>query len=294
MMRLGLRLTINGGKEAAVRLAIIVGAVALGVGLLLIVLAGMNGINAQNARSAWLNTGSVFVPGPASPGGAPPGPPGASPVATASNPLWWLSTTDNYKSHTIDVVDVAATGPDSPVPPGLSHLPGPGQFYASPALTRLLRSTPANELADRYPGTQVGTVGPAALPAPNSLIIVMGHTPAQMSALPGAGEIARINTSTTHSSGANGWDSNKLQVILAVGALALLFPVLIFIATATRLSAARREQRFAALRLVGATPRQVSMISAVESSVGGLGGVVIGFGLFLVPPSCADRCGLHR
>ena len=164
----------------------------------------------------------------------------------------------------------------------MSHLPGPGQFYASPALTKLLRSTPANELADRYPGTQIGTIGPAALPAPNSLIIVIGHTPAQMSALPGAGEIARINTSTTHSSGANGWDSNKLQVILAVGALALLFPVLIFIATATRLSAARREQRFAALRLVGATPRQVSMISAVESSVGGLGGVAIGFGVFFL------------
>ena len=68
MMRLGLRLTVNGGKEAAVRLAIIVGAVALGVGLLLIVLAGMNGINAQNARSAWLNTGSVATPGPAGPG----------------------------------------------------------------------------------------------------------------------------------------------------------------------------------------------------------------------------------
>ena len=90
MMRLGLRLTLNGGKEAAVRLAIIVGAVALGVGLLLIVLAGMNGINAQNARSAWLNTGSVFSPGPASPGGVPSGPPGSSPVAGASNPLWWL------------------------------------------------------------------------------------------------------------------------------------------------------------------------------------------------------------
>ncbi len=34
-------------------------------------------------------------------------------------------------------------------------------------------------------------------------------------------------------------------------AAALLFPVLIFIGTATRLSAARREQRFAAMRLVG-------------------------------------------
>ena len=37
-------------------------------------------------------------------------------------------------------------------------------------------------------------------------------------------------------------------------AAALLFPVLIFVGAATRLSAARREQRFAAMRLVGATP----------------------------------------
>ena len=56
------------------------------------------------------------------------------------------------RAKTIDVVDVAATGPDSPVPPGLSHLPGPGQFYASPALTRLLRSTPAAELGRPLPG----------------------------------------------------------------------------------------------------------------------------------------------
>jgi len=282
MTRLGLRLTLNGGKEAAVRLGIIVGAVALGVGLLLMVLAGMNGINAQNARSAWLNTGSYFGNGPASQGEGPSGPPGNSAVAPAADPLWWLSTTDNFKNKTIDVVDVAATGTHSPVPPGLSRLPGPGQFCASPALTKLLRSTPANELADRYPATQIGTIGPAALPAPNSLIMVIGYTPAQMSALPGASEVASINSSTTHVAGANGWDSNKLQVILAVGALALLFPVLIFIATATRLSAARREQRFAALRLVGATPRQVSVISAVESLVGGLGGVAVGFGVFFL------------
>ena len=282
MTRLGLRLTLNGGKEAAVRLAVIVAAVALGVGLLLIVLAGMNGINAQNARSAWLNTGSVFATGPSGPGGALPAPPGSSQGPGTSDPLWWLSSTDSYKGHTIDVIDVAATGRNSPVPPGMSHLPGPGQFYASPALIRLLRSTPADQLADRYPGTQIGTLGPAALPAPNSLIIVTGLTPAQMSTWPEATEIASINTSAAHEPGANGWDSNKLQVILAVGALALLFPVLIFIGTATRLSAARREQRFAAMRLVVATPRQISIISAVESSVGGLGGVVIAFGVFVL------------
>ncbi len=65
-------------------------------------------------------------------------------------------------------------------------------------------------------------------------------------------------------------------------AAALLFPVLIFIGAATRLSAARREQRFAAMRLVGATPRQVSVISAVESAVAAVVGVAAGFGLFFL------------
>jgi hypothetical protein len=61
-----------------------------------------------------------------------------------------------------------------------------------------------------------------------------------------------------------GINASGIDLILSVAALALLAPVLIFISTATRLSAARREQRFAAIRLVGATPRQISLIAAVE------------------------------
>ena len=72
------------------------------------------------------------------------------------------------------------------------------------------------------------------------------------------------------------------MAILAVAALALLLPVLIFIATATRLAAARREQRFAAMRLVGATPRQVSALSAVEACIAALGGAAIGLVLFFL------------
>ena len=63
-------------------------------------------------------------------------------------------------------------------------------------------------------------------------------------------------------------------------AAALLFPLLIFIGTASRLSAARREQRFAAMRLVGATPRQISVISTVESTIASALGVAVGFALF--------------
>ena len=61
-----------------------------------------------------------------------------------------------------------------------------------------------------------------------------------------------------------------------------MLPVLILIATASRLSAARREQRFAAMRLVGATPRQISVVSAVEAVVAALAGVAVGFALFFV------------
>ncbi len=285
MIRLGFRLTLGGGREAAARLVITTAAVALGVGLLLFGLAGMNAINAQNARTAWLTP--TFGPGPEQslPGqsNAPPGP-GSSAAGvngSTSDPLWWLFGTDHFGNQTIDRVDLAATGPQSPVPPGISHLPGPGEFYASPALGRLLRTTPAAVLGDRFTGTQVGTIGPSALPAPNSLIIVVGHTARQLSKVAGAEQIASINTDPRFG-GPAGFDARKLQVILAVGVLAVLFPVVVVIGTATRLAAARREQRFAAIRLVGATPWQVSVIAAVEASVSALGGVALGFGLFFL------------
>src|SRR5207344_1335032 len=168
-------------------LILIAAAVALGVGLVLMSLAGVNAVNKQNARYAWLGTGTV----PASPTGS------ASTSTTgntsAASPLWWLLQADHFAGQTIARVDVAATGPDSPVPPGIPRLPGPGQFYASPALSTLLHSTPAGELGDRFPGHQIGTIGAAALPAPNSLIIIIGHTASQLSHLqlshvPGATE----------------------------------------------------------------------------------------------------------
>jgi hypothetical protein len=85
-----------------------------------------------------------------------------------------------------------------------------------------------------------------------------------------------------------GINADGIDLILSVVTAALLFPVLIFMAAATRLSAARREQRFAAMRLTGATPRQVSVISAIESAVAAVIGVAAGFGLFfLLRPAVA-------
>ena len=149
---------------------------------------------------------------------------------------------------------------------------------------RSIASEPANELRDRYPGRQIGTIGAAALPSPNSLIIVIGHTARQLSQAPGAVEVGAIQRTLANCYACQNpiGSGPVLQWILAGGAVFLLLPVLILIATASRLSAARREERFAAMRLVGATPRQISVVSAVEAVVAALAGVAVGFALFFV------------
>jgi hypothetical protein len=269
MIGLGLRLTVSGGREAITRLVVLAAAVALGVGLLLTAVSGINAVNAQNDRYAWLDTT------PATHG-----------TTSRHDPLWGRIADDSFGGQDIIRVDVAATGPTSPVPPGIPRDPGPGQYYVSPALAKLLASTPRDELAARYPGHQVGIVGDAALPAPNSLIIIVGRTPAQMARLADAAEVTSINTTPSSSCDGvrcvvrEGINASGIDLILSVAALALLAPVLIFIATATRLSAARREQRFAAMRLTGATPRQISLIAAMESTVAAVAGVAVGFGIF--------------
>jgi hypothetical protein len=278
MIRLGLRLAVSGGREAVVRLIILAAAVGLGVGLLLTVISAVNAVSVENDRYAWLDTGAPAASGASALGGA-----------TSRDPLWTLITTDLFNGQGIYRADVAAAGPASPVPPGIPRDPGPGQYYISPALAALLRSTPTDELADRYPGHQAGLIGEAGLPSPDSLVIIVGRSAAQMSHLPGAAKLTSFNTTPPSGCGIHstcvirgGLTPSGIDLVLSVVALALLMPVLIFIGTATRLSAARREQRFAAMRLVGATPRQTSVIAAVESAVAAAAGIVIGFGLFFV------------
>ena len=280
MIGLGLRLVLSGGREAVTRFVVLAVAVGLGVGLLLTAVAATHAVTTWNDSHGWMWTGTSSVP---------PGP-----ATTGIAPLWWQPGSDTFDGQSIDRFDVAATGTSSPVPPGISHDPGPGQYYASPELIALMRSTPADELADRYPGRLAGPIGDAALSSPDSLVIIIGHTPAQLAHAPGSLQVTSIAaavpgtfsdrnpTALDYMPPSAGIQSVSIDLILSVVALAMLAPVLIFIATATRLSAARREQRFAAMRLVGATRRQVSLLAATESTAGAVLGTAAGFGIFLL------------
>jgi len=281
---LGLRLVISGGREVVIRLIILAAAVGLGVGLLLVTVSGINAVNAQNDRYAWFLTGNPGVPA----GHRGMAAHHTGPAAPAAGSLWWLLRNDVFDGQVIDRVDVAAASPGAPVPPGIPKLPGPGEYYASPTLAKLIQDTPRDELGDRYPRRQAGTIGAAALPSPNSLVVIVGDTAAQLSHLPGAVRASAISATPPNGCTGDscvlglGINAKAMDLVLPVVALAMLFPVLIFITTATRLSAARREQRFAAMRLAGAARRQVSMIAAVESTLAAVLGVAAGFGLFFV------------
>jgi hypothetical protein len=270
MLRLGLRLSLRGGRETHIRLALIAAAVAVGVMVLLTIMAGLHAFQATNDRPCWECTQ----------GKAPTG----HDTSHDANAALWNYSRDSFKGKPIKRLDVAALGPRAPVVPGIPRLPRAGQYYASPALATLLAATPRDQLGARFPGSPAGVIGRAALAGPQELTIIVGRTPAQLAANAATVRVDRIETEPA---------INYLRSLYRYGfglaAIALLFPVLVLIGLATRLAAARREQRFAALRLVGATQRQTSVIASVDALAGAVLGTLAGVeGFLLLRPVLAD------
>jgi hypothetical protein len=263
MLRLGLRLSLHGGSETRVRLALIAAAVAVGVVVLLTIMAGLHAFEATNDRPCWECTQGTALTG--------------HDTSNAINAELWNYGRDFFNGTPIERLDVAALGPHAPVVPGIPRLPGAGQYYAPPTLAKLLAATPRDQLGARFPGSQIGVIGRAALASPDELTIIVGHTPAQLAASPATVWVDSIETQPAVNS-----VRSLYQYGFGLAAIALLFPVLVLIGLATRLAAARREERFAALRLVGATPWQTSVIASVDALVGAVLGTLAGVGGFLL------------
>ena len=154
MLQLSLRLTLRSGREGLVRLLITAAAVAAGVALLLGVLGELHAFESNAYKACWSCTRGASVP-----------------ATLPAHGELWNNSVDFYRGQTISRLDVAALGPDAPLPPGVSRLPAPGTYYASPALAALLASVPAGQLGDRFPGRLAGTIGQAALTGANELVI---------------------------------------------------------------------------------------------------------------------------
>jgi hypothetical protein len=187
----------------------------------------------------------------------------------ADGKVSWASSDDVLDDRPIIRIDVAplADPADVRLPAGIDELPGPGEMLQSPELARLSGELPRERLADRFDAKPVGLLGDEALRFPEQLVVLVGHSPDTMP------------SSATELTGLTATDAEPdplLSLLAGVGVVVLLVPSLVLVASASRLTAARRERRLAALRLAGATPKQVMTMVAAETGIAALAGAVLG------------------
>jgi hypothetical protein len=256
---LGLRLAVAGGREAWVRFALTAVGVGVGATLLLLALTSQAAVMGRAERVGWQDAAYAAA------GERPP-------AAQSADGAYFLAVSDYYDGEEMTRAYVAALGADPPVPPGLGRLPGPGEVAASPALRRLLASTPDEQLDDRFPGRVAMTIGAAGLAHDNELVAVIGRTPDQLRDVRSAREVRSFDTAA-----GDIYFAYALRVILLVGAVFVLVPVAVHIVLVTRVAAAQRERRLAAIRLAGATRRQTAVLAAAETGVGAVAGALLGW-----------------
>jgi hypothetical protein len=183
-----------------------------------------------------------------------------------------------------------AGGGGLPVPPGLPRFPGDGEVFVSPALARLLEDEPAGRLAERFPGVMAGTIGADGLAQADELVAVVGHGPGALEPDPAADrqaldqrlpdEPSAVTPVATFATSGNHPKLESYKATASMGAVLLVVPALLLVGSAARLTAARRNQRLAALRLAGATPGAVLALTAAETAAAALAGSVLGVVLY--------------
>ncbi|MDT8913155.1 FtsX-like permease family protein [Amycolatopsis sp. PS_44_ISF1] len=252
---LGIRLAVGGGRTTRTAVArLLLGTLGIGVAVTVLLFAASadHAVSERDARAL----SSVAAPG-AGPGVAP---------------LIVLDSSTSFQGRYIKVRYVHASGPSSPVPPGLSRVPAPGQSVLAPALAELLRSDGGALLRPRFPGPVAGTIGQAGLVNPDDLRAYIGAD----ASLQGKPVYAFGGPATP-----SGLDP-ALMTLLLIGIVSLLAPVFVFVATSARVAGAERDRRLAALRLVGSDLPQVRRIAAAEAVVTAAAGLVLGAGAFLL------------
>ncbi|MFF0156092.1 FtsX-like permease family protein [Streptomyces sp. NPDC005263] len=241
------------------------GAAAVGSFLLLVMIAASLGAGARAGHTTWRTPDAV-----------------SAEEATAVQAI----TTTYVRHEPVTVVNLAQLPgrTATPAPPGLSGFPEQGQVYVSPALAELLHQLPAGQLADRLPKTKsYGTIAAAGLASPDELVAVVGRAPGDAAVSKAAGEQNYYDEGLTERAPVSGFSGTKASVFtgtdqgtVLLGVVLLVMPVVVLASAAGRLGAARREQRLAALRLAGATPRQILAMTAVEAAGVGAAGALAG------------------
>ncbi|MDK9496287.1 ABC transporter permease [Streptomyces katrae] len=260
-LAMGVRFAFGGGREGWLRTLFTGVGVGLGVALLLIGTAVPGALAAREERG---DARSLL---------------GAPTAAAPGRGTLLIARSDmTYHGRDIEGRLLKPEGPDAPLPPGLKAFPAPGELAVSPALRELLRSAEGALLRERLDGRIGAVIADAGLAGPAELAFYRGAD--VLPAIePGEFRVQRI-TGFAPDPRPRGL-SPVLMLTVLLTFVALLLPVAVFIAAAVRSGGERRDQRLAALRLVGADGRTVRRIAAGEALAGAVAGLLLG-SLFFV------------
>ncbi|MFJ9617050.1 FtsX-like permease family protein [Streptomyces noursei] len=256
-LAMGMRFAACGGREGWIRTALTAAGVALGVAVLLFCASAPTLMNAWHGREkARENLGQEHPP------------------PRSDRTLLYAHTDTVFRGTTIRGRLVRPDGAHPPAPPGMRHIPGPGEMVVSPALKELLAAPDNALLRARLSSYRiVGVIGDEGLQGPRELTYL-----AYSDAL-------REGTGYRIDHFGKNWDPKPLTtpglVLVIMTCVALMTPVMVFIGTSVRFGNERRERRLAALRLVGADVRTTRRIASGEVLFGSLLGLLGGGALFL-------------
>ena len=288
MSRIALtRLLVANDRSARRRLAGIVAGVMVGVTLFLMLLAAAQAFPERSMRSSWPST--ALLPGLSQQSRHTDLQPDH---VLKGSELAVASSSDVTGSKPITVLQVALpeSGTTSVRIPGSDVVPKQGEYLASPALAKRIASLPADQLGDRY-GRQVGVLSPDAVEGPDSLVAVVG---ADLGTV--ASSQSYIPPQVVTSFQGIPYENEAYRIAMLIGAIAVLVPALLLIGIVTDLGAAQRAERFATLRLIGATPQQVARTAALEIGATTFVGALAGVALYLamIPVAAQISLGSSR
>jgi ABC-type antimicrobial peptide transport system permease subunit len=244
------------------RTALTAAGVAVGVALLLLAASVPHVLSARNARSH-----------------------ARQPVYALHAPLRAVDTDTTFHGTGITGLTMQAVGSGAAIPPGITHLPGPGEMDVSPALAGLLRGPRGAELRTRLHARVVGTIGPAGLSGPDDARFDRGA--AHLGPATGASAVRAFGATGSSTDG-----GPLISLLVIVIVVALLLPVGVFVATAARFGAEDRDRRLAALRLVGADTLTTTRVALGEALIGALAGLIAGALVFVAARPLVPHLGI--
>ncbi len=195
-------------------------------------------------------------------------------------------TVSGFGDYAIQELGIRQIDKDSPLLPNLSRQPGEKELFVSKSMMDLIKQNPL--LKERYLNYELKIAVPDSLLATPNQRWVIYRLP---------DEVIYNRTQSTKSSPLDlriidSEDIAKadeimmtrtqliINVFMALCGIGVCFPLLILVISATRVGMMQREQRYAALSLIGTSKRQINQIILAETlTFAGLA-VLLGSGLY--------------